>query len=144
MTNHDMASIDSLDLFAGCSRHEQALIAQLATVVDVDRGVVLCAEGEVGQTFYAISDGEVIVSIDAQAVATLGPGCGFGEIALLRPGGRRIATVTTSTPARLILFSRPEFATLMSEVPRVAHALVAESRCRLEATADRHGPFATS
>jgi CRP-like cAMP-binding protein len=136
--------IASLDLFADCTRTEHDLIERLATIVDVDAGVVLCGEGDLGQTFYAIAQGEVLVTVDGNEIACLGAGCGFGEIALLRPDGRRVATATTTIPSRLILFSRPEFATLMVEVPLLAHRLIAEARRRLNADDGGAGPFATS
>lgn len=137
-------TITSIGLFSGCTRTEHSLIEQLATVVEVDESTVLCAEGEIGQTFYVLARGEVLVEVDGHEIARLGPGCGFGEIALLRPGGRRIATVTTATSCQLVLFSRPEFATLMAEAPRLAHDLAAESRRRLEPRGGGSGPFATS
>jgi CRP-like cAMP-binding protein len=138
------ATVASLELFATCGRHEHELIGRLATLAHVAGGVVLCAEGEAGQTFYAIAHGEVAVFADGCELARLGPGCGFGEVALLGGEGRRIATVTTTMPSELVLFSRPEFATLMAEVPQVAHSLLAESRRRLAAGGGTRGPFATS
>lgn len=144
MKNEPTALIASLDLFARCSRTERALIERLATVVEVGPNVELCTKDQIGQTFYVLARGEATVAVDDNEIATLGPGCGFGEIALLRPGGRRIATVTTSTPTQLVLFSRPEFATLMAEVPSVAHQLVAECRRQLDADGNGSGPFATS
>jgi CRP-like cAMP-binding protein len=142
---HDPATtIASIELFATCTRSEQALLQRLSTLTDVDSGAVLCAEGELGQTFYVLVEGEARVSVDGDDVARLGPGCGFGEIALLRRGGRRIATVTTSTPARLVVFSRPEFATLMAEVPRIAWSVMAECRRRLDGSPAHDGPWATS
>jgi CRP-like cAMP-binding protein len=143
--DHDTSTvIESLELFASCTRSERALIGRLATLVEIAGEVELCSKDDVGQTFYVLARGEAVVSVDGEPIATLGPGSGFGEIALLRPGGRRIATVTTTAPAQLVLFSRPEFATLMAEVPQVAHALTAECRRRLQVTATIDGPFATS
>jgi CRP-like cAMP-binding protein len=143
---HDPApAIASLDLFACCSPTERELVARLATLADVKQGTKLCAAGEEGHTFYVLVEGEITVTIDGREVATLGPGCGFGEIALLRRGGRRIADVTTSTPARLVVFSRPEFATLMAELPRLAHEVMDQCRRRLAvAPSDASGPWVTS
>jgi hypothetical protein len=47
--------IASVPLFDGCSRTEQRLIHELATVCDVAERVVLCTEGQTGETFYAIA-----------------------------------------------------------------------------------------
>lgn len=91
----------------------------------------LCRRGEIGQSFYVVVDGEAIVTIDGEKLATLGPGCGFGEVALMSRDGRRVADVTAATPMTLVVFSRPEFAALMAEVPRVAREVVRLSGQRL-------------
>jgi CRP-like cAMP-binding protein len=144
MQNDRSTVIASLELFTSCTRTERALIERLATVVDVRPGVELCTRGDVGQTFYVMARGEAVVTVDGEPIARLGPGCGFGEIALLRPGGRRIATVTTTTSAQLVIFSRPEFATLLAELPQVARTVMAECRRRLATSASVHGPLAAS
>jgi CRP-like cAMP-binding protein len=135
--------IAALDLFAECSRRERELIARLATITDVKRGAVLCRQGEVGQSFFIILAGSASVTLGGDELARLGRGSGFGEVALLRQGGRRVATVSAATPMKLVVFSRPEFATLIAEVPRVARDVLRESERRLSETKTR-GLTATS
>jgi CRP-like cAMP-binding protein len=50
-------------------------------------------EGEPGDTFVILASGEVEVTVGGQPMQRLGPGSGFGEIALLRRTART-ATVT--------------------------------------------------
>ena len=57
-------------------------------------------QGDVGDRYYVIESGEVEVLGDGVAVTTLGPGEGFGEVALLRDS-RRTATVMARTDVRL-------------------------------------------
>ena len=64
--------------------------------VDVPAGQVVFRQGDVGDHYFVIESGEVDVIGDGQVVATLGPGLGFGEIALLRRS-RRTATVRATS-----------------------------------------------
>ena len=68
--------------------------------VDVPAGDVLFLQGDVGDRYFVIESGEVHVIGDGRVVATLGPGEGFGEIALLRRI-RRTATVQAVGEVRL-------------------------------------------
>ena len=68
--------------------------------VDVPAGQVVFHQGDVGDLYFVIESGEADVIGDGQVVATLGPGVGFGEIALLRRS-RRTATVRATSELRL-------------------------------------------
>jgi MFS family permease len=68
--------------------------------VDVPAGHVVFEQGEVGDRYFVIESGEADVIGDGRVVATLGPGVGFGEIALLRRI-RRTATVQAKGELRL-------------------------------------------
>jgi CRP-like cAMP-binding protein len=59
-------------------------------------GRVLMREGEPGETFVVVASGDLEVTVGGRATARLGPGSGFGEIALLRRSART-ATVTAVT-----------------------------------------------
>jgi predicted MFS family arabinose efflux permease len=68
--------------------------------LDVPARHVVFEQGDVGDHFFVIESGEADVIGDGQVVATLGPGVGFGEIALLRRI-RRTATVRARSELRL-------------------------------------------
>ena len=68
--------------------------------VSVPAGDAVFEQGDVGEVYYVIESGEADVLGDGVLVAGLGPGEGFGEIALLRRP-RRTATVRARTDLRL-------------------------------------------
>ncbi|WP_084512393.1 MFS transporter [Agromyces subbeticus] len=68
--------------------------------VEVAAGAAVFRQGDPGDRFYVIEMGEADVVGDGRVVATLGPGEGFGEIALLR-STRRTATVVARSALAL-------------------------------------------
>src|SRR5450631_3928442 len=119
-SDHPLAHVS---LFRACSPAELDAIVSVTTLIDVPAGRVLCTEGEGGDEFFVIVEGEVTVSVNRAEIATLGPGDFFGEMALL-DGGPRVATVTTATPGRLLVLTRPEFNGLLERAPTVCHRIL--------------------
>jgi CRP-like cAMP-binding protein len=66
------------------------------------------AQGDAGDRFYVIADGEASVEVDGAARSTLGHGEFFGEIALLRDVPRT-ATVRSVGELRLYALERDDF-----------------------------------
>ncbi|KRF34404.1 MFS transporter [Nocardioides sp. Soil805] len=75
-------------------------LARGLEAVEVAAGAVVFSQGNAGDRFYVVESGEVEVVGDGRVVATLGPGEGFGEIALLRRTPRT-ATVLARSDVRL-------------------------------------------
>jgi len=75
-------------------------LARGLELVEVPAGQVVFEQGNVGDRYYVIESGEAEVVGDGRVVAALGPGVGFGEIALLRRI-RRTATVRATSDLRL-------------------------------------------
>lgn len=123
--------LGDLALFAGCSPGQLRRIASLTTIIDASPGRTLCRQGAPGREFFVVVEGEATVTIDGTDAGTMGPGCGFGEIALLTPKGRRTATVTAATAMTLVVLSRGEFAALFDAAPSVARRILQDSTARL-------------
>ena len=89
-----------------------ATVEQLAARLqrsEVSTGASVFEQGDEGDDFYVIEHGHAEVVGDGTTVRMLGPGDGFGEIALLRGGGRT-TTVRAVTPLTLRTLSRAAFA----------------------------------
>ena len=83
-------------------------------------GDVLIREGEPGDLFYVIADGEVTVSTAAGFETSLAHGAGFGEIALLNESPRT-ATVTAATDASFYTLASDDFLSAVTGMADVHH-----------------------
>jgi CRP/FNR family cyclic AMP-dependent transcriptional regulator len=121
----DKARLKSVPFFSNMSKRELAAMAQQTDDLDVPAGKVLAQEGDLGHEFFVIDEGTAEVTRAGGHVADLGPGDFFGEMALLEED-RRNATVTASSPARVIIMTRQNFRAVDRTMPGV-HAAVAEA-----------------
>jgi MFS family permease len=85
--------------------------------VRVPEGADVFRQGDPGDRFYVVVEGTALVVGDGRAVATLGPGDSFGEIALLRRVPRT-ATVSAVEELRLESLRGDRFLALMTGSPR--------------------------
>jgi MFS family permease len=83
------------------------LVSRLVPVV-VEAGTVVVKQGDEGDRFYVVAEGELDVSADGKPLSSLGPGGYFGEIALLREVPRT-ASVTARTRSVLYALDRDDF-----------------------------------
>jgi CRP-like cAMP-binding protein len=105
-------------LFDGLTRKELVELARVSEDVEVPAGTVLCKEGEVGQEFFVIIDGDVEVTRKGRRVAMRGGGEFVGEIALLEDTPR-MATVKAKTSLRFFVLTRSAFRRLVDQNPTV-------------------------
>jgi hypothetical protein len=92
-------------------------LSQNAEWVAIEAGDVVVQEGDPGDAFYVLETGHVSVEVaGASRTRTLGPGDGFGEIALLRDVGRT-ATITALEPGRLLRLRREDFLAALTGNP---------------------------
>ena len=104
----EVALLRSLPHFADLPGPALETLAGVLERVQALPGEVIVRQGEEGDRFYAIADGEVTVSVDGKAVTSLRRGEGFGEVALLRNAPRN-ATVTAVGPVTLFALSAVSF-----------------------------------
>ncbi|MEP6893091.1 MAG: cyclic nucleotide-binding domain-containing protein, partial [Gaiellaceae bacterium] len=104
----EIALLRSIPLFAPLPPPTLESIARSLVPVSVPAGAEVIRQGEPGDRFYAIADGQLDVIADGKFVTTLGRGAGFGEIALMS-GVPRTATVTARSDATLYALERDTF-----------------------------------
>lgn len=90
--------------------------------VRFNAGDAVFRQGDHGDSFYVVADGEVMVAPAGRPAVTLRPGDSFGEIALLRDVSRT-ATVIARTDAELLALERDVFiAAVTGHAPSTAAA----------------------
>jgi hypothetical protein len=103
-------------------------LARQAEELRVDAGAIVVRQGDVGEQYFVVATGAVDVVADGARVRELGPGDGFGEIALLRDVPRT-ATVTALTTVALVSLEREAFldaVTGTTHAHEAAHQVIIE------------------
>jgi CRP/FNR family cyclic AMP-dependent transcriptional regulator len=116
------AKIDLLrrvPLFAGCSKKELELLATIADEIDLRESSVLTREGRPGREFFVLVEGTVDVTQGDEKVGDLSDGDWFGEIALLT-NAPRTATVTATSPVRVLVITDRAFRQVVETTPSIA------------------------
>jgi MFS family permease len=117
-------------------------IENLAVHIDhteVPAGQDVFRQGEDGDSFYVIKQGEAEVIGDGSLVRTMGPGDGFGEIALIRDTPRT-ATVRARTPLVLYTLERRHFIPAVGGYPSSTREADSTIVDRLDRFSPRPGP----
>lgn len=98
-------------------------ISRLADAVEeeeFEKGTVIIREGEIGETFYIIVNGEVKYSKREEGEVGIGSsGSYFGHKALLTDE-KRAATVTATTKVSCLTMGRDDFVTLLGSLQDIA------------------------
>ncbi len=98
-TMQQVAELRGLTCFAAFSTTQLWELLDRGAWVSFAPGEQIMREGDVGDSFYAISSGQVDIVKGERLVKTIGRGSYFGEVALLMEVPRT-ATVTARTPVR--------------------------------------------
>lgn len=116
-------------LFATLPIHELETLAQRLRERVFQVGVAVAHEGERGDQFYLILEGqlEVVKAVGTPAerlVGLRGPGEYVGEMSLFNPDGQRTASVRARQETRVLEMTRVDLDDLLRRQPTLAYEMV--------------------
>jgi CRP/FNR family transcriptional regulator len=128
-------------LFSELSEAELERIAAVAVPRAIPKGVRVFHEGDTSDACYVVRSGDLRVTREhsdgrAIALATLGPGDIFGELAMF-DGGTRSASVETLADSELLALAARDVRRLLAEHPEIAVKLIIALTRRLRETNER-------
>ena len=127
----EIAILRRLPLFAPVPAPALEAAAAALVPVSMVAGAVVIREGDVGTRFWVIVAGEATVDQGGLAIATLGPGDSFGELALIRDIPRT-ASVIARTDVDLFALDRAAFLSTLTGSARAASEAARISARHLE------------
>ncbi len=124
MANREQQLLAQVPLFSHLSKRQLRRLADSVSEQRFMEGARIVREGEEGDSFYVIAEGEARVEdAEGKTLNRLLPGDFFGEISLL-DGGARTATVVAETPMSTLVLKRNAFRKILSEDATVAVKLL--------------------
>ena len=129
--NEKVHLLKRIPLFAKCSTAELVEVAISADEREAAEGDRLTEEGRRGREFFVLVEGGVAVTRGGRKLADLGAGEWFGEMAILRYKPRS-ATVTATSPVRVLVISDSDFRRIVETTPRIALKVLRSVAERLE------------
>ena len=130
----ELRILTSVPIFAPLPGGSLEHLAARLVPLRVEAGTVIVREGDSGDRFYIVAEGELDVSQYDRTVSELVGGGYFGEIALLRDVPRT-ATVTARTNAVLYALDRDDFLAAVTGHPQSAEAAETVMSARLSGPA---------
>lgn len=116
-------------LFKCLPKDEISKLSETLRVLEIPPNQVLFQEGEIGDRFYIIIQGQIEVikalgTPEERFIGLRGPGEFIGELSLINRAGLRTASVRSSGPAHLWEMSHQEFDELLHRQPMMAFELI--------------------
>src|SRR5215208_241542 len=137
MRLHKNAKVELLKrvpLFSRCTRKELDAIAAESDELFLPEGSELTKQGGHGREFMVIAEGSADVKKNGRRINQLGSGDFLGEIALLSDAPRT-ATVTTTSPTRLLVLTDRAFVRVTGSMPSIQASVMKALSERLQADA---------
>ena len=134
-----LSALKKTPLFASLNTSQLQRLQASLTEVAYPAGTVLVREGEQGDTFSLVLEGQVdilkeINTPNEHLLDRIGVGDFFGEMSLLSRSGLRTASVRAYTDIKLLEMKRSQFTALLEQAPTVAYEVLCQLSARLEST----------
>lgn len=122
-------ALAQVPLFTTLPPHELEALARRLRELVFQAGAQLVREGERGDQFYLILEGQLEVvkavgTLDERLVGLRGPGEYIGEMSLFNPDGQRTASVRARRTTRVLEMTRADLDDLLDRQPRLAYEMV--------------------
>lgn len=132
----DPQLLAKVPLFQKLPEKEIFHLAAQMEIVDLPPGATLFNEDDHGEAFYVIAAGEIEVvkamgTENERLLAVRGPGQFIGEMSLINPAGKRMASVITRSGAKLWQLSRSDFDEAAKHNALLAYQIIRELSQRL-------------
>jgi len=133
--------LSNIPVFRDLPKSDLDHLQSMLEVITLQPGEILFREGEIGEHFYVLTEGELEILLgigtnEELLLNTLGPGEYLGEMSLVLPGGERTATARAREKSMLLSMSRDEFNELLEQQPMLVKSLVRVLSERLGSTND--------
>jgi len=132
----DPKLLAKVPLFQKLPEKEIFHLADQMEIIDLPAGATLFQENDHGEAFYIVAAGEVEVikamgSEDERMLAIRNTGDFIGELSLINPSGKRMASVITKSGAKLWRLSRTNFDEAAKSNSLLAYQIIRELSQRL-------------
>lgn len=138
-----LALLRGVWLFSACDDDELSRIAALSRPREIPVGTEVTRQGDEGNEFFVVVEGDASAVVDGDEVGTIGAGGFFGEMALI-DGGERVATVVATSSMKVLVLDRHDFNEMLSiAMPEVTPKLLAVMGARMRAIEQHDGIAST-
>jgi len=107
--------LSDIPIFSSLRREDIAKLADVIQHMNFNAGEAFITEGEPGDAFYIVEDGECKAYIGSQRVAKYKRGGYFGELALLSDQPRAATVVASSARVRVLALDGNSFVALLHD-----------------------------
>ena len=133
MTHKDLSQVT---IFRSLPKEELSKLITVMQDVELPAGKMLFEEGQDGRNFYLIAEGELEVikargTENERLIAVRKEGDFIGEMSLLNPTGKRMASVRARTDVKLLRLAREDFDKVLYSDPLIPNRILREISQRL-------------